>query len=55
MDDEFLAAPAALVSVMDAGVHERFLDLVAVDRDRGLLGMLLDDREQVREQPAFGI
>jgi hypothetical protein len=38
-----------------AGIHERLLDRVAVDRDRGLLGVLLDDREQVAEQPPLGL
>jgi hypothetical protein len=47
MDDELLAAPATLVSVVDAGVDECFLDLVAVDRDRRLIRVLFDDREQV--------
>jgi hypothetical protein len=36
---------------MHAGIHERFLDAVAVDRGGGLVRMLLDDREQVAEQP----
>jgi hypothetical protein len=36
---------------MHAGVNERFLDAVAVDRGGGLVRMLLDDREQVAEQP----
>jgi hypothetical protein len=39
---------------VDARVDERLLHPVTVDRDRGLLGVLLDDREQVREQPPFG-
>jgi hypothetical protein len=38
---------------MDAGVHERLFDPIAIDRQRGLVGVLLDDREQVREQPSF--
>ena len=54
MDDEVLAGLAALVGVVHAGVHERLLDPVAVDRDGGLLGVLLDDREQVAEQAPLG-
>jgi len=38
---------------VDAGVHERFLDPVAVDRGGRLVRVLLDDREQVAEQPAL--
>jgi hypothetical protein len=41
--------------VVHARVHERLLDCVAIDRDRGLLGVLLDDREQVAEQPPLGV
>jgi len=33
-----------------AGEDERLTDPVAVDQGRGLVGVLLDDREQVREQ-----
>jgi len=51
--DEILARAPQLVGVMDAGVDERLLDLGLVDRDRGLLGVLLDDGEQVAEQPAL--
>jgi hypothetical protein len=47
MDDEFLAGSPPLISVVDAGVDERFLDLGAVDRDRSLIGVLFNDREQV--------
>jgi hypothetical protein len=54
MDDEVLAAPAALVSVVHARVHERLLDAVTIDRDRRLVRVLLDDREQVTEQPPLG-
>jgi hypothetical protein len=39
--------------VVDAGVDERFLDPCAVDRDDRLVGVLLDDREQVAEQAAL--
>ncbi len=54
MDDEVLARLAALVGVMDAGEQEGLHDAVAVDRQRRLVGVLLDDREQVAEQPALG-
>jgi hypothetical protein len=37
--------------VVDAGVDERLLDPGAVDHDRRVRGVLLDDREQVAEQP----
>jgi hypothetical protein len=55
MNDEFLAGLAALVSVVDAGVDERLLDPLAVDRDRGLFRVLLDDREQIAEQSPLGL
>jgi hypothetical protein len=32
---------------MQARVHERVLDTFPVDRDRGLVRVLLDDREEV--------
>jgi hypothetical protein len=54
MDDEVLARAAALVGVLLARVHERGLDALAVDRDRGLVGVLLDDREQVGQKPPLG-
>jgi hypothetical protein len=47
VDDELLAGLAPLVGVMQARVHERVLDTVPVDRDRGLVRVLLDDREEV--------
>jgi hypothetical protein len=53
MDDEVLAAAAALIGVVDAGVHERLLDTVAIDHDGRLVSVLLDDRKQIREQPAL--
>jgi hypothetical protein len=31
--------------VVHAGVDERLLDAVAIDCDRGLIAVLLDDRE----------
>jgi hypothetical protein len=54
MHDEILARAPALIGVMHAGVHERLLDPVAVDRRRGLVRVLLDDRKQVAEQPPLG-
>jgi hypothetical protein len=39
--------------MVHAGVHERLLDAVAVDRGGGLVRVLLDDREQVSEQPTL--
>ena len=50
MDDEVLARLAALVGVVLAGEHERLHHPLAVDGLRDLVGVLLDDREQVREQ-----
>jgi hypothetical protein len=40
--------------VVLAGVDERPLDLLAVDLERALRGVLLDDREEVAEQLALG-
>jgi hypothetical protein len=40
---------------MDAGVDERLLDAIAVDQGRSMVGVLLDDREQVTEQPLLGL
>ena len=54
VDDEVLARLAPLVGVVLAGEDEGVLDLVAVDLQRGLAGVLLDDREQVAEQRALG-
>jgi hypothetical protein len=51
--DEVLAGLAALVGVVLAGEHERAHDGVAVDRLGDLVGVLLDDREQVAEQLAL--
>ncbi len=51
MDDEVLAGLPALIGVMDARVDERLLDPRAVDRDGGVLRVLLDDRKQISEQP----
>ena len=53
MDDELLARHAALVGVVLAGEDERRLDLLAVDPHRRGVGVLLDDREDVREQAAL--
>src|SRR5436190_7692937 len=35
---------------MNAGVDECFLDLIAIDRHRRLVGMLLDNRKQVPQE-----
>jgi hypothetical protein len=55
MDDEILSGLASLIGVMDAGVDERLLDAVAVHGNRGMIGVLLHDREQVAEEPALGL
>jgi hypothetical protein len=49
MNDEVLAGAPALVGVVDAGIDECLLDPLAVDDDRRLVCVLLDDREQVRQ------
>ena len=48
--DEVLARLAALVGVVLAREHERLHHAVAVDGLGDLVGVLLDDREQVRKQ-----
>jgi hypothetical protein len=53
MDDEVLAGAPPLIGVVDAGVHERLLDPLAIDHDGRLVSVLLDDREQIRQQPAL--
>ena len=53
MDDEALTREPALVGVVLAGEDERRLDLLAVDLDGGRVGVLLDDREDVRQQAAL--
>ena len=53
MGDEVLARLAALVGVVLAGEHERADHAAAVDLAGDLLGVLLDDREQVGEQLAL--
>jgi hypothetical protein len=50
MDDEVLAGLADLIGVMDAGVDECLLDLVAVNGNRGVVRMLFDDCEQVIQE-----
>jgi hypothetical protein len=52
MDDELLARQAALIGMVEAGVGKGALDAVAIDR-KGLIGVLLDDGEQVPQQPAL--
>jgi hypothetical protein len=51
MMDELLTRQPPLVAVVAARVGERGLDTLAVDRQRRLVSVLLDDREQVRKQP----
>jgi hypothetical protein len=53
MDDEVLAGFAPLVGVVDACVHERVFDPRPVDRHRRLIGVLLDNREQITEETLF--
>jgi hypothetical protein len=55
VDDEVLTGATTLVGVVFAGVAERLLNPIAVDRNRGTVSVLLNDREQVREQPAFEV
>jgi hypothetical protein len=55
MGDEVLARLAALIGVVLAGEHEGVEHPVAVDDGRGLVGVLLDDREQICEQLALGL
>jgi hypothetical protein len=38
-----------------AGEYERGRDGVAVDRDERVLGVLLDDREEVAQQPPLAL
>ena len=54
MHDEVLAGPAPLVGVVLAGEQEGVLDARAVDREGGVVGVLLDDREEVPEQAPLG-
>jgi hypothetical protein len=53
MDDELLAGAAPLIGVVLAGEREGLDDAGAVDRFGDLVGVLLDDREQVGEQRAL--
>jgi hypothetical protein len=53
--DELLAGAPSLVGVVLAGEHERGGDGVAVDRDQRVLGVLLDDREEVGQQLALAL
>ena len=55
MDDELLPRAPTLIGVMSAGIDECLLQTFAVDRNRGLVGVLLDDREQVAEQTLLGL
>ncbi len=51
--DEVLARQATLVGVVLTGEDEGQLDLLAVDLHGGHVGVLLDDREDVRQQAAL--
>jgi hypothetical protein len=53
MGDEILARLAFLAGVPLAGEGEGALDLLAVDRLRGVRLVLLDDREEVAEEGAL--
>jgi hypothetical protein len=53
VDDELLAGAPALVGVVLAGEDEGVDDARAVDLLRDLVGVLLDDREQVGQQLAL--
>jgi hypothetical protein len=53
VDDELLTRATTLVGVVLAGEDERRSDGVTVDRDQRLLGVLLDDREEVRQKLAL--
>jgi hypothetical protein len=55
VDDELLARAAALVGMVLAGEDERGGNGIAVDRDERVLGVLLDDREEVGEQLALAL
>jgi hypothetical protein len=48
--DVLLARQPALIGVVQAGVDERLLDPLAIDRCGGVVGVLLDNREQVAQQ-----
>jgi hypothetical protein len=50
MGDEVLARPPTLVGMVLAGEQEGGGDRVAVDAEAGLVGVLLDDREQVAQE-----
>jgi hypothetical protein len=55
MGDELLAGAPPLVGVVLAGEDERLLDARPVNLDERLVGVLLDDREEVREQAALAL
>ncbi len=44
-----------MIGVVLAGVDKRLLDGLAVDDDRGLVSVFLDDREQIAEQPSLAL
>jgi hypothetical protein len=55
MDDEVLARLAALIGVVHAGVDERLLDPSPIDLRRRVSRMLLDDGEDIRQQPVLDL
>src|SRR5262249_59641590 len=55
VDDERRARLEALIGVVLAGEEEGVLHARALYGDGGVLGVLLDDREQIAEQPALGV
>jgi hypothetical protein len=55
MDDEVLAGLAPLVGVVLAGEDEGVDNALAVDGQGRLVGVFLDDREEVREQLALDL
>jgi hypothetical protein len=55
MGDVLLARQPTLIGVVVAGVDKRLLDPLAIDRGGGMVGVFLDDREQVAEQLLLGL
>jgi hypothetical protein len=52
--DVLLARQPTLIGVVEAGKHERLFDPLPIDRGGGMVGVFLDDREQVPEQLLLG-
>ncbi len=55
VDDELLAGAASLIGMVAAGVDERVAHAVAVDGNRGLVGMFLDHRKEIVQQPLLEV